>query len=302
MDKFLSSIYVNDLVSGSSDLKVHVRALLEVKAPTHHCRIQVTEVHHKLRGITPVNPGGRTISSWWGTGERAHAGEDQSYAKSSLGVRTEEKQGINKFQGIQWDVAKDQFQLDIRDVVHATEESEPTKRNVVSISVRFFDPLGIISPVTILFKVFCQELCEAKLSWDEPLTGPHLDTWNQLLTMLRDAKTITIPWGLYDSVHRPFKSARIIGFCNASSRAYAAVIYMRLESESCINVKFITAKTRVTPVGGMTIPRLELLSALLLSKLITTVTTKLEREVSLNDPACFSDSKASLFWIKGTNH
>ena len=59
-------------------------------------------------------------------------------------------------------------------------------------------------------------------------------------------------------------------------------------------MKFIAANTRVTPVGGMTIPRLELLSALLLSKLITSIAAALERETSLNNPVCFSDSKVSL--------
>ena len=136
--------------------------------------------------------------------------------------------------GVQWDVAKDQFRLDTGDVVH----TEPTK-SVASISARFFDPLGIVSPVTVLFKIFCQQLCEVKLRWDEPLSGPHLDTWNRLLAMVRDAKTITIPRCLYDNVSQPLKSARLIGFCDASSKAYAAVVYMRLESESSVDVKFI---------------------------------------------------------------
>lgn len=104
-----------------------------------------------------------------GTWERSHAEEDQSYAKSSLGVRTEESTGTSKVLGVRWDVAEDQFQLDIGDVVHATEQLEPTKRSVASISARFFDLLGIVSPVTILFKIFCQQLCEVKLRWDEPL-------------------------------------------------------------------------------------------------------------------------------------
>ena len=194
-------------------------------------------------------------SNGGGMGERAHAEEDQSYAKkSSLGTTTEEKPGTSKVLGVQWDVAKDQFRLDTGDVVHTTEESEPTKRSVASISARFFDPLGIVSPVTVLFKIFCQQLCEAKLRWDEPLSGPHLDTWNRLLAMVSDAKTITIPRCLYDNVSQPLKSARLIGFCDASSKAYAAVVYMRLESESSVYMKFIAAKIRVTPVGGMTIP------------------------------------------------
>ena len=93
------------------------------------------------------------------TGEPVHAEEDQSYAKSSLGPKTEEKQGISKVLGVQWDVGQDKFQLDIGDVALMIEDSEPTKRSVVSISARFFDPLGIISPVTVLFKIFCQKLC-----------------------------------------------------------------------------------------------------------------------------------------------
>ena len=36
-------------------------------------------------------------------------------------------------------------------------------------------------------------------------------------------------------------------------------------------MKFVAAKTRVSPLGRVTIPRLELLSALLLAKLITSV-------------------------------
>ena len=71
-------------------------------------------------------------------GLTVHAEEDQSYAKSSLGPKTEEKQGISKVLGVQWDVGQDKFQLDIGDVALMIEDSEPTKRSVVSISARFF--------------------------------------------------------------------------------------------------------------------------------------------------------------------
>ena len=48
-------------------------------------------------------------------------------------------------------------------------------------------------------------------------------------------------------------------------------MYMRLEGDTGIEIKFLAAKTRVAPVGGTTIPRMELLSALLFSKLISSV-------------------------------
>ena len=44
--------------------------------------------------------------------------------------------------------------------------------------------------------------------------------------------------------------------------------------------RFLAAKTRVAPLGGMTIPRLKLLSALLLSRLIVNVQVALQPEVT----------------------
>ena len=60
---------------------------------------------------------------------------------------------------------------------------------------------------------------------------------------------------------------QLCGFCDASQKAYAAVVYLLLRSGA---VKFVAAKTRVAPLQEQTIPRLELLSALLLSRLMQT--------------------------------
>lgn len=63
----------------------------------------------------------------------------------------------------------------------------------------------------------------------------------------------------------------LIGICDASSMTYTAVVYMGIEGNDCIKIRFLCVKTMVTPIGGTTIPRLELLSALLLAKLINEV-------------------------------
>ena len=87
------------------------------------------------------------------------------------------------------------------------EISNRTKRNVVGAAPKFFDPLGVLSPVTILFKMFAQELCEAKVSWDEFLTGSLLEKWNCLLSSLRVSQPIVIPRCVYSIT---FQSAKII--------------------------------------------------------------------------------------------
>ena len=40
----------------------------------------------------------------------------------------------------------------------------PMKRNVISIMERFYGSLGFLSPVTVQFKVFMQELCKSGLT------------------------------------------------------------------------------------------------------------------------------------------
>lgn len=51
---------------------------------------------------------------------------------------------------------------------------------------------------------------------------------------------------------------------------------------------------------AITIPRLELLSALCLARLMHTVTESLTERLSLVDPRCFTESQVALFWIRGT--
>jgi len=47
-------------------------------------------------------------------------------------------------------------------------------------------------------------------------------------------------------------------------------VHIRVETGVGNSVEFVTAKTRVSPGKAQTIPRLELLSALLLAKFIST--------------------------------
>jgi hypothetical protein len=63
-------------------------------------------------------------------------------------------------------------------------EIEPTKRNIVSLTAKFFDLLGIVSPVTVLFNMFFQELCESRISWDEGLTGELLKKWKNMCSAM----------------------------------------------------------------------------------------------------------------------
>ena len=104
---------------------------------------------------------------------------------------------------------------------------EPTKRNLVSITTMFFHSLDIVCPVTVLFKMFYQQLCEAKVGWDDFLSDEFLERWSQLLSMLKGARLISIKRCVDQLVNT--KAARLVGICDASSKAYAAVVYLRVK-------------------------------------------------------------------------
>jgi hypothetical protein len=70
---------------------------------------------------------------------------------------------------VMWNPTEDALIFDVSDMAQAMSGIEPTKRNVVSLTARFLDALCTISPVTVLFKMFFQKLCEAKTEWDETL-------------------------------------------------------------------------------------------------------------------------------------
>ena len=73
--------------------------------------------------------------------------------------------------GVLWNPSDDQLYFNLKLVGEHLEKLDPTKRNVVGASARIYDPLGILSPIAISFKIFFQQLCRAKLDWHDLLTG-----------------------------------------------------------------------------------------------------------------------------------
>lgn len=80
--------------------------------------------------------------------------------------------------------------------------------------------------------------------------------------------------------------------------AYAAVVYIARDRGT---PSFFVSKTRVAPLKTQSIPRLELMSALILSRLITSVATSLCSRYQVLPHTCFTDSQVALCWIQGAD-
>ena len=226
--------------------------------------------------------------------------DDRSYYEISLGSDSSTYAEVHKILGIYWNVSEDRFEFDLGSIAQAMDVTTPTKRDVVSITAKFFDPLGVICPVTIQFKILFQEMCKLRMNWDAPLTGELLNKWHTLAAALKESTQLTLPRCYFHQPCPQAKTLRLCGFCDASAKAYAAVVYLEVSSDHYIQCRFIAAKTRVFPITSQSILRLELLSSLLLARLVVSIQEALEFELQLKEPLCFTDSKATLYWITGT--
>ena len=224
---------------------------------------------------------------------------DETYASSTLGSAQSARTGERKVLGVRWDLATDQLVMSLEDVASAASDLEPTKRAIVSLVGKMYDPLGLLSPIVVQLKIFIQELCEAKLDWDQQLTGQLQERWHQLSSKLLEARPFLNPCCYLDGIHEQVISYSLCGFCDASLKAYVAVVYLLIETPSERHVRIVASKTRVSPLKTQTIPRLELLSALLLARLMASITQAVKSELPLSEPHCFSDSTVAVFWIRG---
>lgn len=84
---------------------------------------------------------------------------------------------------------------------------------------------------------------------------------------LRESQANTIPCCHSERINNKDVTACLEGICDLSVKAYAAVVYLRLETRDGVQLSLIASKTRVAPLVAKTIPRLELLSALILARL-----------------------------------
>ena len=110
----------------------------------------------------------------------------------------------------------------------------------------FFDTLGMISPITLQFRLIFHGLCLHKYIWDNELEPIHVEAWNKNIRGLKLLKRVSI------ACHVRFKCGNIEielhGFSNSSREAYCACIYVLKKCSHGITVTFLTSKCRLVPL------------------------------------------------------
>lgn len=169
--------------------------------------------------------------------------------------------------GFRWFPRTDHFMYKFNASLGITRK-EATKRTVLSRIAQIFDPMGIIAPVIVIAKILMQRIWEAKIGWDMVIPENLFIQWDKFHNELQYIIEFKIPrWvGLDTSCE-----IEVHGFSDASNSAYGAVLFIRVKkNDKNTRCTMVAAKSRVAPLKPLSIPRLELCAALILSELMKT--------------------------------
>ena len=181
-----------------------------------------------------------------------------------------------------------------RDEFYFTMPSPPSqqwsKREVLKLFPRLFDPLGLLLPFSIRARMYFSALARKKITWDEKL--PHSSYWEDWLADLRLLTHFQVPRSVQATCPG---QAELHIFADASQEAYAAVSYLVVHSPKGASTNIVFAKAHVAPSKPLSIPRMELLAAQLAVKVRRTSLAHLKGNIARIHH--WTDSLTVLFWL-----
>ncbi|CAL8109546.1 unnamed protein product [Orchesella dallaii] len=195
---------------------------------------------------------------------------------------------ISNVLGLKWNRTTDT--LFCEPSFYFLDDKPITKRIMLSSVAKIFDPVGFLSPVTLIPKILLQRTWSTKLSWDEEVDEETQKSFQKWAMQLELLPLVRVP--RYTFCDGEFT---LHVFCDASTTGYAAVVYVRSETTDGIQVHLLMAKSRVVPIKELTVNRLELIACEIGARMGHTVKKALDCE---DKPMTYwSDSSTVLAWI-----
>ncbi|GFX57965.1 integrase catalytic domain-containing protein [Trichonephila clavipes] len=238
-ETLLYDTYMDDIVSGAPELETAQQLQSQLKDALQSCGMNL----HKWSSNSPELLNSSLSSD-----------VEHSFSTDiDLSVKT---------LGISWKPFEDCFAFK----VSVSAKHIYTKREVLSVIAKLYDPLGFLGPVIAKAKVFLQQLWQCKLDWDDVLPNSIA---NEIVLQ---------------------------GFADASEAAYRVVVYLQcFLHNGAAKVSILASKSRVAPIRVISIPRLELCACVLLAQLVKKIHSTLRLNIS--DIVLHTDSTIALAWL-----
>jgi hypothetical protein len=215
--------YVDDIVTGANSIS--------------EANTLISELNQLLR------KGGFELRKWSANNASILRQFPEEYLENPAIFAEEDSQ--LKILGLRWDPRQDVFTYEL-----VPFSDSATKRTVLSYIARMYDPLGFLTPLTFWIKYFLQLLWLAKLDWDDALPEHLLEQWKTFTDQLKLICSFTIP----RQVGNSSASYNLLGFADASTKGYAACIYLHSTySTGTVVTHLLRAKSKVAPIKTTTV-------------------------------------------------
>ncbi|KAI5740021.1 hypothetical protein M8J77_026253 [Diaphorina citri] len=198
--------------------------------------------------------------------------------------------------GLLWNKVEDTLSVSIESLKEM-QYQKVTKKILLSAAHRLFDPIGFVSCVALIPKLLVQQTWQQSLSWNDEVHEDIQIAFQRWMTEIDLLTEVNIPRWIAD-VEGGSRELHV--FADACKSAYAAVVFLRIEHKENIQVRLLACKARVAPTSKsskpMTIPRLELLAALIAARLCQTVVK--DYELDGVKTTFWTDASTVLAWLE----
>lgn len=265
-----NGFYVDDFLSGGSTIEEVI----------HICD-QVSEI---------LKSACFPLRKWNSNSKEVLVHVSNNHAESESHVQIGQNETV-KLLGLIWSSNADELKFKI---TSPSDLNRATKRIVLSHIARIFDPLHLLAPCTIIAKMLLQKIWLYKLSWDDSLPVEIDQMWKKFQIALPALEQLSVPRQI---VCKNAEAVEIHAFADASEGAYGGAVYIRSTNNLKENfINLVCAKSKVSPLKTVTIPKLELCAAVITSRLVKKVL--MSTDLKYERVTLWSDSTIVLGWLK----
>ena len=238
-----------------------------------------------------LKAGGFNIRQWASNNPEVLSGLDQSQINSKLNL---DKDEVLKTLGVFWNAKLDLYAYSVQKIINP---EKITKRTIMSEIAKLYDPLGLLGPIILYAKLIIQRLWQANVEWDESIPTSIHTSWVKFCSQLPFVNNITFERRV---ITADPSEIEIHGFCDASEAGYGACVYIRSSNNLHTQSRLYCAKSRVAPIKLVSLPRLELNAARLLTKLINEVVQSIK--IDFDNIYFWTDSTIVIQWLRKPVH
>ena len=273
VDEIRKSLYVDDLITGGETVLKAQHLKGSAQSIFGEAKFELHKWHSNVPALESEVPITEEI--------------EQSYAKEQLGGVRE---GETKLLGMPWNKESDTIVVSFPE----TTVEKVTKREILATTARIYDPLGLVSPTTLVSKMLYRQACDMKFPWDQELPSDLRSRWKEWEKTTEE--NLRVPRSLV-KFQESIQAIDLHAFGDASQNGVSTAVYAVVIQDSGTNQGLISAKSRLAK-KGLTIPRLELVAGHMSTNLLHNVVEALQG-FPIREVYSWLDSTVALHWIKG---